>query len=120
MTQGYRLVTGHADAVVLRASAAHSAVAVGVVARGPRDGGGLLAGVDVRHDDPLEAAVEVSEDRGVGVVGNAGDGSDPERLGGADHVLDLVEVGGAVLAVDHHEVVAESAEDLNHVGERSG
>ena len=28
--------------------------------------------------------------------------------------------GGAVFAVDHHEVVAESAEDLNHVGSVAG
>ena len=56
----------------------------------------------------------------LGVVGNASDGGDAEGLGGADHVFDLVEVGGAVLAVDHHEVVAERAEDLHHVGGVAG
>ena len=54
------------------------------------------------------------------MVGNAGDGGDAEGLGGADHVLDLVEGSGAVLAVDHDEVVAEGAEDLDHVGSVAG
>ena len=72
------------------------------------------------HDDALEATVEVAEDGLLGVVGNAGDGGDAEGLGGADHVLDLVEGSGAVLAVDHDEVVAEGAEDLDHVGSVAG
>ena len=64
---------------------------------------------------PLEAAVKKPEDGVLGVVGNAGDRSDAEGLGSADHVLDLVKVGGAVFAVNHGKVVAESAENLHNV-----
>ena len=79
-----------ADAVVLRPAPAHPPVAVRVVAGGAGNGRGLLAGVDVRHDYPLQPAVEIPQYGRVGVVGNAGDGRDAKGLGGADHVLHLV------------------------------
>ena len=117
---GRSFLPADADAVVLGAATAHAPVAVGVVAGGSGYRGGLLAGVDVRHDYPLQPAVEIAQYGCVGMVGNAGDGRDAEGLGGADHVLHLVEVCGAVLAVNHYEVVAESTENLHHVGRVAG
>ena len=50
------------------------------------------------------------------MVGDSGDGCDIERFGGPDHVFDLVEVHGAVFAVDHHEVESDGSENLYYIG----
>ena len=117
---GRCLVPGDTDPIVLRPTASHAPVAVGKVAGGPGDCSGLLARVDVRHDYPLEAAIEEPENGLIGVVGDAGNRRDAERFGGANHVLHLIQAGRSVFAVNHHEVIAESAENLNHVGSVAG
>ena len=117
---GSSLVAGYADAVVLGASSSHATLAVGVIPRGRGYGSRLVAGVDMGHDDALQSTVQVAQYGLLVVGGDSGDGSDAKGLGSANHVLNLVEVGWAVLAVNHHEVVAESTENLDHVGSVSG
>ena len=109
------LVAGYADAVVVGAAAAHSPMAVGMVAGGLGYGGGLGAAVDMGDDDALQAAVEEAKDGGVVVVGDAGNGGDAEGFGGPHHIFDLVEVHRAVFAVNHNEVEAEGAENFDGV-----
>ena len=89
-----RFVARDTDAIVLGASATHAPVAVRVVAGSAGDGGGLLASIDVGHDDPLQAPVEVSQDGRLRVVRDPRDGGDSEGLAGPNHVLHLVKVGG--------------------------
>ena len=90
-------------------------MAVGMVTGGPGHALGHLSGVDVRHDDPLHAAIEKPEDRRILVVGNASDRRDAEHLGRPDHVLDLVEAHRPVLAIDHDEVVPDRSEQLDEI-----
>ena len=120
LTQAVASVPGYADAVVLCPASAHTAVAVWIVPRGPCYGRGLLTGVDVGYDYPLETAVEEPEYGMLGVVGNACYGCDIEGLCGAYHVFYLVKVGWSVFTVYHHKVVTQSAEYLHHVWSVSG
>ena len=104
------LITPNAYAVVVGAPATHAAMALRVVARGPRDAVGLLARVHVRDYDALQSPGEKAQNGRVAVVGYACDGRYAERLGGPRHVLHLGQRHGAVLAIDHHEVEAHRTE----------
>ena len=69
----------------------------------------------MRDDDALHPAVQKAQDRRVLVVGNTGNRGDAEHLGRPHHVLDFVQAHRAVLAIDHHEVVADRSEQLDQI-----
>ena len=53
------------------------------------------------------------------MIGYSRNGGDIEGFGSPDHVFDLVEVHGAVFAVDHHEVKTDGSKNLDYIGGES-
>src|SRR5262244_4103353 len=97
------------------APTSHTAVPLRIVPR--RSGYSLssLTGIDMRHDDALYAPVQKTQDGGILMVRNARDRGDAKHFGSAHHVFHLIQVHGAVLAVDHHKVITNGAKQLHQV-----
>ncbi len=63
-----RLIHGNPDSIVVSAPASDASVSIRIVACRSRYRIGLLASIDVGHDNPLDPSVEKAQYRGVRVV----------------------------------------------------
>src|SRR5438094_1876591 len=97
------------------AARVHAALAEWRELAGRDDRLGLGAVVDVRHHDPLGAAIERAIDRGVVVVPHADDRRLPPEVAGARQVAELAVVDAAVLALEPDAVDVERAELIDQV-----
>ncbi len=90
-------------------------MAFGRVAGCPRHGVGRFTRVDMWNDNPLDTAVEITQDGWVFVIGDAGDGGNTKDFSGTYHMFDVIEVHGAVLAINHHKIVANRTKELDEI-----